>query len=139
MGFIENNFEQFCHYCKKVTDHHSFNDNDDTGTHVECCECERLDWTEEKQQNYEFRIAICEIAFGEDARLEGDNDVSENRKRPSFTEEELIEKLQEYSRDAFAWEEIRNNNPNIDSEYNIFHVYSQYQQLKDPDKKTCTH
>ena len=40
MGMWTNQFKGFCPICKEETDQQSFNDNDDTGTHTNCCDCE---------------------------------------------------------------------------------------------------
>jgi hypothetical protein len=40
MGMWTNDLEAYCPVCEKVTQQTSYNDNDDTGTHTSCCDCE---------------------------------------------------------------------------------------------------
>ena len=76
----------FCPNCDEETDLQSTNDNDDTGTHTACLQCET-------DIDTYFIEAIYEIAFG-------DNAINRD-----FSQKEVIEKIQEYSDNALHYEQ----------------------------------
>lgn len=86
MGMWTNDHRGFCPNCDQETDQQSYNDNDDTGTHTICMECENdiAEWFKEK---------VYEIAFG-------DNAINRD-----FSQKEVINQLQEFSDKALFHEE----------------------------------
>ena len=85
----------FCPKCNQETDQQTYNDNDDTGNHTTCleCECDIGEW---------FKESVYEIAFG-------DNAINRD-----FSPREVIEELKKFSDKALELEDIQNNPPNYE-------------------------